>query len=159
VGRRRSGAAGHAGNLHAKVLGDPVDHGSDYKPVIHIRGANIETDRADGSHIGSSGSVRHLDDSVAFRIRPELPDRKVPAVAEQDHGDGCDCGRGSGSAHFLQLAVDAEARVGSGGCGGGAQHIVVVHCAGTAALYLQRELWSRLVWLLLESVSEYLGIR
>ncbi|KAL6186451.1 hypothetical protein ACLB2K_042571 [Fragaria x ananassa] len=92
----------------------------------------IYMQRADGGDIESCGSVRSLYDPTAVRLRDELSDNQVPAVAEQDHGNGGDRGGGADHTHSVELAADVEARVGAGGRGGGAEPVVVDHSVGAA---------------------------
>ncbi|PQM43226.1 protein DETOXIFICATION 29-like [Prunus yedoensis var. nudiflora] len=152
----RGGTAGHVRDIHAEVMGDPELDGRALVLSIHLRPTAAPADRADRRHIEGGGSVRHLDDTAAVRVRHEFPDSEVPAVAEQDHGDGGHSRGGSGSAHGVQLAVDAEAGVGPGGWGRGAERVLVVNRVGTVGLHLFRDLWSSVGWVLVEGVSESL---
>lgn len=152
----RGWTAGHVRDIHAEVMGDPEHDGRALMLSIHLRPTAAPADRADRRDIEGGGSVRHLDDTAAVRVRHEFPDSEVPAGAEQDHGDGGHSRGGSGSAHGVQLAVDAEAGVGPGGWGRGAERVLVVHRVGTVDLHLFRDLWSSLGWVLVEGLSESL---
>ncbi|VVA13170.1 PREDICTED: DETOXIFICATION, partial [Prunus dulcis] len=139
-----------------KVMGDPEHDGRALMLFIHLRPTAAPADRADRRDIEGGGSVRHLDDTAAVRVRHEFPNSEVPAGAEQDHGDGGHNRAGSGSAYGVQLAVDAEAGAGPGGWGRGAERVLVVHRVGTVDLHLFRDLWSSLGWVLVEGLSESL---
>ena len=148
----RGRTAGHVRNLHAAFMGDP--HHNELGIVLSLRicSADSVRNRADGGDIKGGGSVRSLHDPAAVRVRGELSDSKVPAVAEQDHGDGSDRGGGADHTHSVELAADAEARLGAGGCGGGAEPVVVDHSAGADGLYCVRDLRPGVDWLLLEGL-------
>lgn len=98
-----------------------------------------------------------MDDSPAVRLRVQFPDRKIPTGAEQDHGDGGDCGSGPGSAHSVQLAVDVEVGLGIGGGRRRVERVVVVYCDRSVGLYLEWDLWQSLGWIFVEGVSKSLG--
>lgn len=154
----RRGAARHAGDLHAKILGDTKFDGAGSDAALHLRSAVAEADRADRGDLEGGGDVCGMDDTATVRILYELSDRQVPAGAEQDDGDGVDIGGGAGAAHGVQLAPDAEAGVGAGGGGGGAKCVVVVHCGGAARVHLQRHVWEGVERVLLEGLSEPLEL-
>ncbi|KAI3414459.1 EPL1 domain-containing protein [Psidium guajava] len=88
------------------------------------------------------GAVCSMDDPAAVHVRNGLPDRQVPASAEQDHGDGghrgSGAGAGAGAPHRVQLADDAEARVGAGRGRHRAGRVVGGHRFGPAHLHIQR---------------------
>ena len=46
----------------------------------------------------------------------------------------------TGFTHYVQLVVDAEAGVGTSGCDGGAELILVVHSAELASIYFKRNM-------------------
>lgn len=140
-------------------MGDSEHNGSVSELTVHLREANPERDRTNDGDCGCGGGICRVDDSAAVRVRDELSDPEVLASAEQDHGDGVDIGGGACPAHGVQLVADAEGGVGPGGCGGGAELVVVVHRVGAAGVYLQWDMWTSLDGLLLQSVSESLWIR
>lgn len=155
----RSRTSGHAGDLHAKVMGHSQYDSSATEFALRVRVPISRTHRTDAGDIESRRTVLGVDDSAAFRIRNEFSDLQVLAIAEQDHGYGWDSGGGSGSPHGAELAADVEARMGIGWCCGGAQRVLVVYCDCSAFVHIQWNLWQSLVWIFNEGFSESMGFR
>ncbi|KAL0364205.1 UNVERIFIED_CONTAM: protein DETOXIFICATION 29 [Sesamum angustifolium] len=124
-----------AGRLYAKIVGYPSRDGLPDDVYLHLCVPILEIDRPSGGYIAGGGEIRPVDDSSALRLRFELPDRQVLAGPEQDHGDGLDLHGGAGVARTVQLAADAETRVGNGGRRSGAERVLVVHSGG-AGVYI-----------------------
>ncbi|KAK9903883.1 hypothetical protein M0R45_000854 [Rubus argutus] len=131
----RGRTAGHVRNLHAEVVGDPQRNCPSVvlsyifaQQILYGIGQTAEISKA-------GGDLRRLHDPAAVRVRHGISLNQVPAVTEQDDGDGGDRGRDAGFAHGVQLAPDVEARVGPGGRRRGAQRVVVDHSVVSAGLY------------------------
>lgn len=155
--RRR--AAGHAGDLHATLLGHPQLHRPPSQPPLHLRHPDPPADRPDRADLPGCRGVRPVDDPPALRLRHELPHRKVPAGPEQDDGYGGDLSCHLGPPHPLQLAPHAEARVGPRRRRRGPQFILGAHRRGSAGVHLRRRVRPCVVRLLVEGVPEPVGLR
>ncbi|KAF8390488.1 hypothetical protein HHK36_025014 [Tetracentron sinense] len=112
----RSRAAGYAGHLHATIMGDSEYYSRGLELPLHIRSETVEADRPNRRDIKVGRDLCDMDDPAVVRLLDELPNRQVLAISEQDHGDGRDSLCGPNPPHRLQLALDAEARMGACGC-------------------------------------------
>lgn len=154
----RSREAGNARDLYAKVMGYTKFHRISNGVSIHIWGANSEAPRADPRDIRRGGDFSSVHDSSVVCLCDEFSDPEVSAGAEQDNGDGVDISGGTCGALVVELAGDVEGGVEVGGRGGGAEHVVVVNGGGSAAIYIQWDVWDSMVWVFVEGVSRSMGI-
>ena len=150
--------AGHAGSVHATIMGVTPQHGLCTVPFVHLRGTSSEVDRARHRNFGGCGDLRHLDDSAAVRLRAEFSGGEVPAGAEQGDGDRGDSRDGHGAAPGAELAAHGEAGVGARGRRRRAQRIVVVRGGGPVGLCFRRVVLAGVERVLVGSVSESLGV-
>jgi len=130
-GRRE---AEHARRVHAKIMGVTLQHGLCSMLFLHLRRIFSDSNRPKPRDISSCRKIRHMDDSAAVCVRGEFSGGQVPADAEQGHCHRCDIRGGHGGAPALELVTDYEGGVGSGGCGGGAKWVVVVHSGGSVGV-------------------------
>lgn len=139
-------------------MGATLDDGVCSMFSVHLRRTFSDSNRARPRDISSGGKIRHMDASAAVCVRAEFSGGEVPADAEQGDRDRGDIGGGHGGAPAAELVTDYEGGVGSGGCGGGAEWVVVVHSGGSVGVCAEWPVWGGVEGVFMGSFWQSLGI-
>ncbi|KAK4390637.1 protein DETOXIFICATION 33 [Sesamum angolense] len=156
----RCRAGEDVGRIHAEVMGHTAGHRVRAAPALHLRSARPSLLRESAEISRAAGwSICTVDDTTAVRVRFEFSNTEIPAVAEEDDGDGVDFGHRFGSAHGFQLVADTETGVGVGGSRRDSEHVVVAHHRSAVDLHILHEIRWCLGWILVVGVPRLVQLR
>ncbi|KAL0351924.1 UNVERIFIED_CONTAM: protein DETOXIFICATION 33 [Sesamum calycinum] len=155
----RCRAGEDVGRIHAEVMGHTAGHRVRAAPALHLRSARPSLLRGVCRDFSGCRSICTVDDTTAVRVLFEFSNTEIPAVAEEDDGDGVDFGHRFGSAHGFQLVADTETGVGVGGSRRDSEHVVVAHHRSAVDLHILHEIRWCLGWILMVGVPRLVRLR